>query len=142
MIGVAVTQWIGKGEIRKDGVKIMYSGRAEDIHRGVAVLLKGRAKLSYIEHKPILSRIITANEREAWQRERYQSMHLIQLPERMKLISSMKNYRNKLQPQNKKKLLYVTGDLNSWTETQWDGYGDIMNHLENAERYENGGKKY
>ena len=33
VVGVAETQWIGRGEIEKDGIKIVYSGRENGIHR-------------------------------------------------------------------------------------------------------------
>lgn len=41
------------------GVRILYSGWLDDIHREVAIILNKKTKQPYVEHESIFSRIIS-----------------------------------------------------------------------------------
>ena len=60
VLGVSETHWVGEGEMVSDGIKILYSGRMDNIHRqGVALFLGPSAQNAYKEHNCVSPRIVS-----------------------------------------------------------------------------------
>ena len=59
VIGFSESHWPGQGEFIRDGVKVIYKGRDDEVHReGVGFLLSEKAQKAVISCKPINSRLI------------------------------------------------------------------------------------
>ena len=58
VIGFSESHWPGQGEFIRDGVKVIYKGRDDEVHReGVGFLLSEKAQKAVISCKPINSRL-------------------------------------------------------------------------------------
>ena len=142
VVGVAETHWTGNGEFESDGVKILYSGRSDNIHReGVAFLLNTKAKKSYLEHRPVSSRIISLR-----MRGQHINTSIIQVyaPDSSHTDAEIEDFyeelRQEIQRINNRDLLIVMGDFNSKIGSDNDGFQDMMGPFGLGQRNERGEK--
>ena len=60
ILGISETYWTGQGKTQIEDKTIIYSGRDDQIHRGVAFMLSKNAIRSLIDWTPVNERIIKA----------------------------------------------------------------------------------
>ena len=140
VLGIAETHWVGEGEMISEGVKILYSGRTDNIHReGVAILLGKRAQRAYIEHNAVNSRIISVTLRG-----QHKNCKIIQVyaPDSSHEDEEVENFYAQLEEELERTrsgdIVMVIGDFNSKIGNDNRGYEDVMGKFGLGERNERG----
>ena len=128
VLGLAETHWVGEGEITLDGVRVLFSGREDGVHReGVAILLNKEAQKAYVEHRPVSSRIISVTLKG-----QHKNAKIIQVyaPDSNHDDEGVEQFyeslSGELERSKSRDLLYIIGDFNSKVGADNDGYEDVM----------------
>ena len=140
VLGIAETHWVGEGEMMSEGIKILYSGRTDNIHReGVALMLGQRAQRAYVEHNSINSRIISVTLRG-----HHKNFKIIQVyaPDSSHEDEEVENFYSQLEEEMERTrsgdVVMVIGDFNSKIGNDNRGYEDVMGKFGLGERNERG----
>ena len=140
VLGLAETHWTGSGEFETEGIKVIFSGREDGVHReGVAMMLNKKAKSTYMEHRAVSSRIISVR-----MRGHHRNVKIIQVyaPDTSHPDQEVLDFYEQLEEEmNNSKdgdMLIVMGDFNSKIGEDNGGYEDIMGGFGCGTRNERG----
>lgn len=141
ILGASECRWTGFGKIRtQTGETIIYSGKEDQHHHGVAIIMDKEAAGAMLSWKPVSERIIVA---------RYNSKHIkatiiqVYAPTNEASEEEKNKFYSQLQQvyseQHSHDLVIVMGDLNAKIGYQMPGEeGTVGKHALMAERSDNG----
>ena len=139
VLGLAETHWTGEGEIMIGDVKVLYSGRTDEVHReGVAFLLGKRAQKAYLSHRSSSSRIMSVTFRG---HHLNTTMIQVYAPDTSHGDEDVEDFYQQLEDEVEKaqgNMVIVMGDFNSKIGNDNAGYEDVMGKFGLGERNERG----
>ena len=128
VLGISETHWTGEGELMSEGIRILYSGRPDNIHReGVALMLGKKAQKAYIEHKAINSRLISVSLKG--QHKNVKIIH-VYAPDSSHSDEEVEEFYSQLEEETHtvrtNEIVIVIGDFNSKIGSDPTGYEDVI----------------